>query len=86
MCVIGADKWHQLHDLAFYDGSEAARDAALARLPIARGGAPARRAGSADGAMASSSSTSTRRSTGLVDRRARRPRRVARPERSCVSG
>ena len=33
MCVIGADKWHQLHDLGFYDGSEAARDAALARLP-----------------------------------------------------
>ena len=33
VCVIGADKWHQLHDLSFYDGSEAARDAALARLP-----------------------------------------------------
>ena len=34
VCVIGADKWHQLHDLGFYDGSEAARDAALARLPM----------------------------------------------------
>ena len=34
VCVIGADKWHQLHDLSFYDGSEAARDAALARLPV----------------------------------------------------
>ncbi len=34
VCVIGADKWHQLHDLAFYDGSEAGRDAALARLPM----------------------------------------------------
>jgi Cytidylyltransferase-like len=33
VCVIGADKWHQLHDPAFYDGSLAARDAALARLP-----------------------------------------------------
>jgi nicotinic acid mononucleotide adenylyltransferase len=33
VCVIGADKWHQLHDLEFYEGSEAARDAALARLP-----------------------------------------------------
>ena len=33
VCVIGADKWHQLHDPEFYDGSEAARDAALARLP-----------------------------------------------------
>ncbi len=30
--VIGADKWHQVHDLAFYGSSEA-RDAALARLP-----------------------------------------------------
>jgi hypothetical protein len=34
VCVLGADKWHQLHDLAFYDGSAARRDAALARLPI----------------------------------------------------
>ena len=33
VCVVGADKWHQLRDPAFYDGSEAARDAALARLP-----------------------------------------------------
>ena len=31
-CVVGADKWHQLHDVAFYD-SPAARDDALARLP-----------------------------------------------------
>lgn len=30
--VIGADKWHQLHDTTYY-GSEAARDEALARLP-----------------------------------------------------
>ena len=34
LCVIGADKWHQLHDLAFYDGSTGARDAALERLPV----------------------------------------------------
>lgn len=33
VCVVGADKWHQLHDVAFYGGSTAARDAALARLP-----------------------------------------------------
>jgi len=31
--VIGADKWHQLHDVAFYGGSATARDAALDRLP-----------------------------------------------------
>jgi nicotinate-nucleotide adenylyltransferase len=31
--VLGADKWAQLQDPAFYGGSEAARDAALARLP-----------------------------------------------------
>lgn len=31
--VLGADKWHQLHELRFYDGSEQARRAALARLP-----------------------------------------------------
>lgn len=31
--VMGADKWGQLHDVAFYGGSEAARDDALARLP-----------------------------------------------------
>jgi hypothetical protein len=33
VCVVGADKWHQLHDAAFYGGSPEARDAALARLP-----------------------------------------------------
>jgi hypothetical protein len=31
--VVGADKWAQLHDPAFYGGSTAARDEALARLP-----------------------------------------------------
>jgi hypothetical protein len=31
--ILGADKWVQLHDPAFYDGSDRARDAALARLP-----------------------------------------------------
>lgn len=31
--VLGADKWHQLHDVGFY-GSIAARDEALARLPL----------------------------------------------------
>jgi len=31
--VLGADKWHQLLDPAWY-GSEAARDEALARLPV----------------------------------------------------
>lgn len=31
--VVGADKWRQLHDVAFYGGSAAARDDALARLP-----------------------------------------------------
>ena len=30
--VIGADKWHQLHDLSYYGGADA-RDEALARLP-----------------------------------------------------
>jgi hypothetical protein len=34
VCILGADKWHQLHDPAFYGGSGAARDAALARLPV----------------------------------------------------
>ncbi|HSL57976.1 MAG TPA: hypothetical protein VK866_09060 [Acidimicrobiales bacterium] len=34
LVVVGADKWHQLHDVAFYGGSAAARDAALARLPV----------------------------------------------------
>lgn len=31
--VMGADKWHQVNDLAFYGGSVERRDAALARLP-----------------------------------------------------
>jgi nicotinic acid mononucleotide adenylyltransferase len=31
--VVGADKWAQLNDSAWYGGSDAARDAALARLP-----------------------------------------------------
>ena len=31
--VMGADKWSQVNDPAFYGGSEQARDAALARLP-----------------------------------------------------
>jgi nicotinate-nucleotide adenylyltransferase len=31
--VVGADKWAQLHDPSWYDGSAEARDAALARLP-----------------------------------------------------
>ena len=30
--VMGADKWHQIHDVAYYD-DEPARDAALASLP-----------------------------------------------------
>jgi hypothetical protein len=34
VCVLGADKWHQLHDPAFYAGSPAGRDAAVARLPL----------------------------------------------------
>jgi hypothetical protein len=33
VCVLGADKWHQVNDAVFYDGSTAARDDALARLP-----------------------------------------------------
>lgn len=33
VCVIGADKWHQLHDVSFYADSLADRDDALARLP-----------------------------------------------------
>jgi phosphopantetheine adenylyltransferase len=33
VCVVGADKWHQLHDVSFYDDSARERDAALARLP-----------------------------------------------------
>lgn len=31
--VVGADKWHQIVDPAWYGGSDAARDAAVARLP-----------------------------------------------------
>ena len=31
--VMGADKWAQVRDPAWYDGDEAARDAAVARLP-----------------------------------------------------
>lgn len=31
--VMGADKWAQVVDPAFYEGSDEARDAALARLP-----------------------------------------------------
>jgi nicotinic acid mononucleotide adenylyltransferase len=31
--VVGADKWAQLHDPAWYGGSAQARDDALARLP-----------------------------------------------------
>ena len=34
VCVLGADKWHQLHDPAFYGGSDADRDDALVRLPL----------------------------------------------------
>lgn len=31
--VMGADKWRQVHEVAFYDGSVEARDAAVAALP-----------------------------------------------------
>lgn len=31
--ILGADKWHQIHDPCFYGGSAAERDAAIARLP-----------------------------------------------------
>ncbi len=31
--VMGADKWHQLHELRFYDGDRMAQRAALASLP-----------------------------------------------------
>jgi len=33
LVVMGADKWAQVRDPAWYDGSIAARDTALARLP-----------------------------------------------------
>jgi hypothetical protein len=32
--VLGADKWAQVLDPAWYDGDEAARDRAVARLPL----------------------------------------------------
>ncbi len=41
--VLGADKWHQVHDPRFYGDSEEARDTAIRRLP---GLAIVRRAGS----------------------------------------
>ncbi len=31
--IMGADKWHQIHDPVFYNNDPAARDAALASLP-----------------------------------------------------
>ena len=46
VCVVGADKWHQLHDLTFYDSSETEHDAWLARLPTIADHATPRRAGS----------------------------------------
>ena len=39
--VMGADKWAQVVDPAWYGGSEAARDAAVARLPARARGPPA---------------------------------------------
>lgn len=33
LVIMGADKWHQIQELAWYGGDEAERDAALARLP-----------------------------------------------------
>lgn len=33
LLVVGADKWLQIHDMTFYGGSTAARDAAVAALP-----------------------------------------------------
>lgn len=33
LLVVGADKWHQLHDPAFYGGSATRRDEAIAALP-----------------------------------------------------
>ena len=32
--VLGADKWHQVLDIQYYGGSPAARDDAVARLPV----------------------------------------------------
>ena len=43
--VLGADKWAQVVDPAWYDGSIAARDDALARLPDGRRGAASAVAG-----------------------------------------
>jgi hypothetical protein len=31
--IMGADKWHQIHDVQFYNNSETERDAAMAALP-----------------------------------------------------
>lgn len=31
--IMGADKWHQIHDVGFYDNDAARRDASLAALP-----------------------------------------------------
>jgi len=33
LVIMGADKWQQIHELQFYNGSPADRDAALGRLP-----------------------------------------------------
>lgn len=33
LLVMGADKWHQIHELSFYADDAARRDAALGRLP-----------------------------------------------------
>ncbi len=33
LLVVGADKWHQLHDPRYYGESERARDEAIERLP-----------------------------------------------------
>lgn len=33
LLVLGADKWHQIHDPRFYGGSTRRRDEAIARLP-----------------------------------------------------
>ncbi len=32
--IMGADKWHQIHDLRFYGNDAARRDASLAALPV----------------------------------------------------
>jgi hypothetical protein len=33
LVVMGADKWHQIHELQWYDHDQSTRDATLARLP-----------------------------------------------------